>query len=200
MGWVLGLTGGAGSGKSTAAAVLRSMELPVVDADAVSRSLTAAGGAAMPEIIEAFGAEMALPDGALDRARMRGLVFSDAPARRRLESIIHRRLAVIVDRQLEEGRRAAPFVVYDCPLLIESADARARADRILVIDAPEEVQIRRLRSRSGLAEDAARRLLAAQTSRAARLAAADDVIVNDSDREAFEARVRAYGEALLAAG
>ena len=200
MGWVLGLTGGAGSGKSTAAAVHRSMGLPVVDADAVSRSLTAAGGAAMPEIIEAFGAEMALPDGALDRARMRALVFSDAPARRRLESIIHRRLAVIVDRQLEEGRRGAPFVVYDCPLLIESADARARADRILVIDAPEEVQIRRLGSRSGLAEDAARRLLAAQTSRAARLAAADDVIVNDSGREAFEARVRAYGEALLAAG
>lgn len=200
MGWVLGLTGGAGSGKSTAAAVLRSMGLPVVDADSVSRSLTAAGGEAMPEIIEAFGAEMALPDGALDRARMRTLVFSDAAARRKLESIIHRRLAVIVDRLLAEGRRTAPFVVYDCPLLIESADARARADRILVIDAPEEMQIRRLGSRSGLAEDAARRLLAAQTSRTARLAAADDVIVNDSGREAFEARVHAYGEALLAAG
>lgn len=199
MGWVLGLTGGAGSGKSTAAAVLRSMGLPVVDADAVSRSLTAAGGTAMPEIIEAFGKEMALSDGALDRARMRALVFSDAAARRRLESIIHRRLAVIVDAALEEGRRTAPLVVYDCPLLIESADARARADRVLVIDAPEEMQIRRLGSRSGLAEDAARRLLAAQASRTARLAAADDVIVNDSAREAFEARVRAYGEALLAA-
>lgn len=200
MGWVLGLTGGAGSGKSTAAAVLRSMGLPVVDADAVSRSLTAAGGAAMPEIIEAFGEEMALPDGALDRARMRALVFSDYVARRRLESIIHRRLAVIVDAALEEGRRTAPFVVYDCPLLIESARARSRAGRILVIDAPEEMQILRLASRSGLTEEAARRFLAAQTSRAARLAAADDVIVNASGREAFEARVRAYGETLLAAG
>ena len=200
MGWVLGLTGGAGSGKSTAAAVLRSMGLPVVDADAVSRSLTAAGGAAMPEIIEAFGAEMALPDGALDRARMRALVFSDDAARSRLESIIHRRLAVIVDKALEDGRRTAPFVVYDCPLLIESAGARSRAGRILVIDAPEEMQILRLASRSGLTEEAARRLLAAQTSRAARLAAADDVIVNASGREAFEARVRAYGETLLAAG
>ncbi|MDO5530820.1 dephospho-CoA kinase [Sutterella sp.] len=197
MGWVLGLTGGAGSGKSTAAAVLSQMGFPIVDADAVSRSLTAAGGGAMPAIVERFGAEMAAPDGALDRARMRELVFRDPAARRDLEAIIHSRLEKIVAEQFAEAFRTFPIAVYDCPLLIESPAARARAQRILVIDTPEEIQIARLGTRSGLSPDAARRLLAAQVSRRDRLLAADDIIVNDCGRAEFEARVHRYGETLL---
>ncbi|MBS5217376.1 MAG: dephospho-CoA kinase, partial [Sutterella wadsworthensis] len=146
MGWILGLTGGAGSGKSTAAAILAEMGYPVVDADQVSRALTAAGGEAMPEIIRVFGSAMAAPDGALDRPKMRELVFRDKDARRKLEAIVHTKLAVRVDRLLYEVHKDAPVVIYDCPLLIESPAARERADRILVIDAPEALQIERLRT------------------------------------------------------
>ncbi len=199
MAWTLGLTGGAGSGKSTAAAVLHSLGFPVVDADAVSRSLTAAGGAAMPEILAAFGPEMAAPDGALDRPRMRALVFSDLTARSLLERIVHAHLARIVDARLLEARSRFPFTVYDCPLLIESPAARRRVDRILVIDAPEALQIERLKARSGLAEESARRILAAQASRRQRLLAADDVIVNAGSPQAFRERVLAWGRAILAA-
>ena len=181
MGWILGLTGGAGSGKSTAAAILAEMGYPVVDADQVSRALTAAGGEAMPEIIRVFGSTMAAPDGALDRPKMRELVFRDKDARRKLEAIVHTKLAVRVDRLLYEVHKDAPVVIYDCPLLIESPAA----------------QIERLRTRSGLSPEAAKRLLAAQASRRERLLAADDVIMNDCTKERFEGRVRSWAEAVL---
>ena len=197
MGWILGLTGGAGSGKSTAAAILAEMGYPVVDADQVSRALTAAGGEAMPEIIRVFGSAMAAPDGALDRPKMRELVFRDKDARRKLEAIVHTKLAVRVDRLLYEVHKDAPVVIYDCPLLIESPAARERADRILVIDAPEALQIERLRTRSGLSPEAAKCLLAAQASRRERLLAADDVIMNDCTKERFEGRVRSWAEEVL---
>ena len=197
MGWILGLTGGAGSGKSTAAAILAGMGHPVVDADQVSRALTAAGGDAMPEIVRTFGSGMATPDGALDRPKMRELVFRDKEARKRLEAIVHAKLAVRVDALLYEVHKDAPVVVYDCPLLVESPAARERADRILVIDAPEALQIERLGARSGLSPEAAKRLLAAQASRRERILAADAVIMNDGSRECFEARVRAWARAVL---
>lgn len=199
MGWTLGLTGGAGSGKSTAAAVLRSLGFPVVDADAVSRSLTAPGGAAVPEIRTAFGDDMITPEGALDRARMRTLVFRDTAARRTLEGIVHGHLARIVDEALSRAQATFPIAVYDCPLLIESPSARRRANRILVIDSPRALQIERLGRRSGLSPEAAARIIDAQADRRTRLFAADDIIVNDASREAFEARVRRYGRCLLAA-
>lgn len=165
MGWILGLTGGAGSGKSTAAAFLADMGYPVVNADQVSRALTATGGEAMPEIIRAFGSGMTTPDGALDRPKMRELVFRDRDARKKLEAIVHAKLALKVDHLLYDVHKDAPVVIYDCPLLIESPAARERADRILVIDAPEALQIERLGTRSGFFPDAAKRLLAAQASR-----------------------------------
>lgn len=196
MSWILGLTGGAGSGKSTAAETFRALGIPVVDADAVSRSLTAAGGAAMPDILAEFGPKMVSPDGAMDRARMRTLVFQDNSARARLERIVHGHMNAALDRLFAQYSDA-PFIVYDCPLLIESPSARARADRILVIDVPESLQVERLGTRSGLSPEDARRILAAQVSRTERLAAADDVIFNGSSREALEKRVRAYAERLL---
>lgn len=197
MSWTLGLTGGAGSGKSTAAAVLLSLGFPVVDADAISRALTAPGGAAMPEIRSTFGDSMVTADGALDRPLMRTLVFSHPDARRTLEAIVHKHLATIVDDALRLAHERFPIVVYDCPLLIESPVARSRSDRILVIDAPAALQIERLGRRSGLSQEAAARILAAQTDRRTRLLAADDVIVNDASQEEFLERVRAYGLKLL---
>ena len=123
MGWILGLTGGAGSGKSTAAAILAAMGCPVVDADQISRALTASGGEAMPEIIRVFGSDMAASDGALDRPKMRELVFRDKDARKKLEAIVHAKLALRVDHLLYEVHQDAPVVIYDCPLLIESPAA-----------------------------------------------------------------------------
>lgn len=199
MSWTLGLTGGAGSGKSTAAAVLHSLGFPVIDADAISRALTAPGGAAMPEIRTAFGDGMMNAEGALDRPQMRALVFSQPDARRTLEAIVHKHLARIVNEELRLAHERFPIAVYDCPLLIESSAARSRADRILVIDAPAALQIERLGRRSGLSPEVAARILAAQTDRRTRLLAADDVIVNDASQEDFLARVRAYGQKLLTA-
>lgn len=198
MTWVLGLTGGAGSGKSTAAEVFRGLGIPVVDADAVSRSLTAAGGAAVADVAAEFGAEMILPDGAMDRTRMRELVFGNPDARARLERIVHGHMeAELGGRFAAAASAGAPFVVYDCPLLVESPRALARADRVLVIDAPEALQIERLGSRSGLSPETARRVLAAQASRSERLAVADDVIVNAADADEFRERVLTYARRLL---
>ena len=164
--WILGLTGGAGSGKSTAADIFRELGLPIIDADRISRAVTAAGGAAVPAIRQAFGPEMIEISGAMNRARMRELVFRDPEARKKLEAIVHSAMKQVLDDEFACAKRSgAPFAVYDCPLLIESPQARARIDRILVIDVPEYLQVERLGTRSGLAPNAALRLIRAQTSR-----------------------------------
>ena len=156
--WILGLTGGAGSGKSTAADIFRELGLPIIDADRISRAVTAAGGAAVPAIRQAFGPEMIEISGAMNRARMRELVFRDPEARKKLEAIVHSAMKQVLDDEFACAKRSgAPFAVYDCPLLIESPQARARVDRILVIDVPEYLQVERLGTRSGLAPDAALR-------------------------------------------
>ena len=168
--WILGLTGGAGSGKSTAADIFRELGHPIIDADRISRAVTAAGGAAVPAIRQAFGPEMIEISGAMNRARMRELVFRDPEARKKLEAIVHSAMKQVLDDEFACAKRSgAPFAVYDCPLLIESPQARARVDRILVIDVPEYLQVERLGTRSGLAPDAALRLIRAQTSRRNRL-------------------------------
>ena len=198
MSLVLGLTGGAGSGKSTAAETFRECGIPVIDADQVSRCVTAIGGAAIPAIRDAFGGEMITPEGAMDRAKMRELVFRDIQARKKLEAIVHGEMAKILAAEFSAAAASgAPFAVYDCPLLIESADARERVDRILVIDVPEALQIERLGRRSGLDPDAAKRLIRAQSSRKARIAAADDVIMNDGTKEEFASRVKSYATQLI---
>ena len=168
--WILGLTGGAGSGKSTAADIFRELGLPIIDADRISRAVTAAGGAAVPAVRQAFGPEMIEISGAMNRARMRELVFREPEARKKLEAIVHSAMKQVLDDEFACAKRSgAPFAVYDCPLLIESPQARARVDRILVIDVPEYLQVERLGTRSGLAPDAALRLIRAQTSRRSRL-------------------------------
>ncbi len=176
----LGLTGGIGSGKSTVAGMLAEHGAAVIDSDAISRATTAPGGAALPLIAETFGHQMIGADGALDRAAMRQLVFSDPSARQRLEAIVHPLVSKETERQAQaatsQGKRC---LVFDVPLLVESGVRwRGRLDRVLVIDCPPEVQIGRVMARNGISQEEVQRIIDAQASRASRLAAADMVIFN----------------------
>jgi len=179
--WRIGLTGGIGSGKSTVAGMLRELGAAVIDADAISRSVTAPGGQALAPIAEAFGAQMLLADGSLDRAAMRAQVFADPLARQRLEAIIHPLVSRITQTQSEAAlARGHRVLVYDVPLLVEQLERwRPRVDRIWVVDCEPETQIRRVMARSGLDREEVERIIAQQASRAQRLACADIVTANE---------------------
>lgn len=173
----IGLTGGIGSGKSTVASLLVGCGAHLVDTDAIARSLSLPGGAAIAALKAEFGAAAITPDGALDRAHMRALAFADAGAKLRLEAILH----PLIGR---EARRQATLagdrpVVYDVPLLTESSHWRARVARVLVVDCSVETQVARVTQRPGWTEAAARGVIAQQASRAARRAIADALIHNN---------------------
>jgi dephospho-CoA kinase len=172
----IGLTGGIGSGKSTVAALLVGHGATLVDTDAIARALTLPGGAAMPLLADAFGAGMVGADGALDRDRMRALVFADPGAKARLEAILHPLIGAEAQRQA--GAAGTGAVVFDVPLLTESRHWRERVDRIVVVDCPEATQLDRVMQRPGWLEDTARRVIQQQVTRAARRAIADAVIFN----------------------
>ncbi len=192
--FVVGLTGGIGSGKSAAAEEFARLGASIVDTDAIAHELTAPGGAAIPEIERLFGSGFVAENGALDRAKMREHVFAQPSARRMLEGILH---PMIRD---ESARRIAAatgsYVVHVIPLLVESGEYRRRVDRVLVVDAPEAAQIERVRGR-GLSEEQARAILRSQASRAERLAAADDVIDNAGSLEALRRQVGALHQKYL---
>ena len=176
----IGLTGGIGSGKSTVLAMLQDLGAVAVDADAISRATTAAGGAAIPRIREVFGPDFVTADGALDRDRMRERAYAQPEARRELEQIIHPLVGQEVARQVDVALAAgARCIVYDIPLLVESGRWRHQLDRVLVVDCEPETQVARVAARSGLAPDEVRAIIAAQAPRALRLAAADLVICNE---------------------
>lgn len=185
--YVVGLTGGIGSGKSTAADLFVELGAALVDTDHIARELTAAGGGAMPALIEAFGEDIADSAGALDRDAMRRRVFADPPARSRLESILHPLIRQLSDERCRQA--SAPYVILAVPLLVESRSYRERCDRIVIVDCPEDMQIERVMQRSGLAESEVRAIMAAQATRAQRLAVADEVIVNDADRTKLREQV-----------
>ena len=201
MSFIVGLTGGIGSGKSTVADLFSALGAAIVDTDVISRELTAENGAAMPEISAEFGPDVVLANGALNRVAMRQLVFSDASAKGRLEAILHPLI-----RRVSEARcaaaTAAPYVILVVPLLVESGSYRAQVQRILVVDCDEETQVSRVVARSGLTVGEARAIMAAQASRAQRLAAADDVILNNADRAALDAQIQVFDQRYraLAAG
>ncbi|NVM76248.1 dephospho-CoA kinase [Duganella sp. SG902] len=185
--FAIGLTGGIGSGKSTVADMFAARGATIVDTDLIAHSMTAPHGPAMPAILSEFGPEFINDSGAMDRARMRQLVFADAGAKARLEAILHPRIR---DAALAAGAAASgAYVIYAVPLLIESGTWRARVTRLLAVDCPEEVQIARVMARNNLPEAQVRAIMAAQVSRAERLAAADDVIVNNAGIDALEAQV-----------
>jgi dephospho-CoA kinase len=181
--FAVGLTGGIGCGKSTVADLFAARGASVIDTDQIAHSLTAPGGAAMPALIAEFGADYATPDGAMDRAKMRALVFADPGARARLEAILHPKIreATAAASLLATG----PYVMFVVPLLIESGTWRDRVARVLAIDCPEEVQVARVMTRNGLPEAQVRAIMAAQVTRAQRQAAADDLILNDDGLDAL---------------
>ncbi|MGE0313044.1 MAG: dephospho-CoA kinase [Lautropia sp.] len=195
----IALTGGIGSGKSTVADRFVARGAALVDTDRIAHELTAPGGAAIDPIRAAFGDGVIGADGSMDRAAMRGLVFSDPAARRRLEAILHPMIRARTEAGVAAAARAgAPYAIIAIPLLVESGDPRGRADRVLVVDCPEDVQVARVMRRSGLERAQVDAIMAAQATRAARLAAADDVIDNAGEPAALDAQVERLHRAWLA--
>jgi dephospho-CoA kinase len=178
--WRIGLTGGIGSGKSTVAGMLAGLGAAVIDADAISRSVTAPGGRAIAPIAEQFGAAMIGADGAMDRQAMRERVFSDPAARQQLEAIIHPLVGTITREQTEAAiAQGASCLVFDVPLLVESGKRwRRQVDRVWVVDCDTATQRERVIARSGLAAEEIDRIIAQQASRTQRLACADGVVFN----------------------
>ncbi len=191
----IGLTGGIGSGKSAAARLFAELGAAVVDTDVIARQLTAPGAPALDEIARQFGAEYLLPDGGLDRAKLRRRIFGDPEAKARLEAILHPLIRREAATQAAASR--APYTLVVVPLLIESGGYRDLIQRILAIDCSEATQIARAMARSGLSEAEARAILANQASRRQRLEQADDVIDNDGDLSALERQVRELHEKYL---
>jgi dephospho-CoA kinase len=177
----LGLTGGIGSGKSTVAEMFTALGAVVIDADAISRSLTAPHGSAIDPISRQFGKDMISADGSLERNSMRDLVFADASAKNRLENIIHPLIKLEMQRQDQSAVAfGAQLIVYDIPLLVESQNWRPFLDKVLVIDCLEQTQIKRVMARSILKQVDVEKIVASQASRKMRNSAADILIFNDS--------------------
>lgn len=197
---VIGLTGGIASGKSTVARMLVALGATVIDADEVAHEVTAAGSPGLAAVVAAFGAEMLTPAGELDRPRLGALVFADEGARRRLNAIVHPRVAQEVNRRVATLRaQALPQVVYEAPLLVENGLHRT-LDGLIVVHAPEEVQVRRVMQRDGLTEEQARLRLAAQLPLAAKVAVADYRIDGAASLDETRAQVAAAWRDILGGG
>ena len=185
------LTGGIASGKSAVAAHFAEKGIAIADADVAARAVVAPGQPALAEIAAAFGADVVQADGQLDRGALRRHVFDDEPARRRLEALLHPRIRTLLREEVE--RADSPYVIVAIPLLAEGGGRTAYPwlDRILVVDVAHEVQIARVMQRDHIDAVLAKRMIAAQATRQARLAIADDVIVNSGTLEALDADVDA---------
>jgi len=182
----IGLTGGIGAGKTAVSTRLAALGAAVVDTDVIARELTGASGAAMAELVQAFGARFVTAEGALDRAAMRALAFEDPLARGRLEAILHPAIRAETDRALAGPR--GPYAVVVVPLLFEARGYADRVERTLVVDCPEALQAERTARRSGLAPGEVRSIMAAQWPRWRRLQAADDVIWNGGAESQLDAQ------------
>lgn len=190
MGFVVGLTGGIGSGKSAVAERFAAKGVPIVDTDRIAHELTAPEGAALPALRATFGSGIFDAAGRLDRAALRERVFADAAERERLEAILHPLIRIESARQLATAAHdAPPYALLVVPLLVETGAYRDHLDRVLVVDCAEETRLRRVMARNGLPRAQVERILAAQASRKARLAAADDVIVNEGEISALTPEV-----------
>ena len=188
MAFVVGLTGGIGSGKSSAADEFARLGATVVDTDVIAHELTGQGGAALAQIERIFGKDF-LESNALNRKKMREHVFSNPAAKKELEALLHPMIREESARRIAAA--AGPYVVYVVPLLVESGDPRRGVNRVVVVDAPAEAQLARVRMRSALGADEVSAIIAAQAGRAERLAAADDVIDNSGTPDALRKQVAA---------
>lgn len=193
--FTIGLTGGIGSGKSAAASRFAELGVPVIDTDMIAHELTRPGRPALDAIRASFGDAVMAADGSLDRPVLRRRVFADPAARRQLEAILHPLILHEVKARL--AALSAPYAVAVIPLLVETGAYGSLLDRIAVVDCPEELQIARTVSRSGLTREEVGAVLAAQATRSARLAAADDVIVNTGTLAALRDEVDALHQRYL---
>jgi dephospho-CoA kinase len=175
----VGLTGGIGSGKTTLANAFAAYGVPIVDTDIIAHRVTAPDGAAISRLFTEFGPTFITPENALDRARMRELVFSDAQAKQRLEAILHPLIQAETEREMQAAK--GPYLICVVPLLVESGHWRQRIDRVLVVDCTVHTQIKRVMQRNGFTREQVQAIIARQATRQARLAAADDVIFNEAD-------------------
>jgi len=185
--FVVGLTGGVGSGKSTVADTFSALGVPVIDADQLARELVAPGQVALDEIVATFGTAVIKNNGELDRDAMRQRIYADPAQKSRLESILHPRIRQRI-RTLLAGIKA-PYTIVVIPLLLETNQADL-VDRILVVDTPEKEQLKRVAARDGLSDNAVMAIINTQADRQTRLEAADDVIVNDQDISALTEHVQ----------
>jgi len=192
--FVVGLTGGIGSGKSAVADEFAKLGATIVDTDMIAHELTQQNGAAIPAVEKTFGKAF-IRDGAMNRKRMRDHVFARPEEKKKLEALLHPLIREESARRIAAATGA--YVVHVVPLLIESPDYRRRVDRLLVIDAPEETRVARVQARSGLAPDEVRAIIRTQATSAERLAAADDVIDNGGERDALRKQVAALHQKYL---
>ena len=193
--FVVGITGGIGSGKSAVTDHLETLGITVVDADKVARVVVEPGTSGLAAIAEHFGADILLVDGGLDRAALRKIVFNNPDERKVLEGITHPRIRDEITRQLSEA--SSPYVVLSSPLLLESGQ-NTFADYVVVVDVPEEVQLRRTMARDDNSEALVKQIMAAQLDRQTRLSRADTSITNDTSLTELYERVETLHEDLLA--
>lgn len=184
--WILGLTGGIGSGKTAVAQHFIDLGVHLVDADHAARWVVEPGRPALGRITEHFGQEVLLPDGQLDRAALRGRIFQNPEERRWLEGLLHPLIGQEILAHL--GRAESPYAILVSPLLVESGQHRL-AQRVLVVDAPEHLQLARTIQRDQVTEEQVHAILQVQAKREERLRHADDVIVNDRDLSWLKAEV-----------
>jgi len=186
--YLVGLTGGIGSGKSTVADLFAALGARIIDTDLISRQLTQVGGAAIPALREAFGTGVIDAQGALDRAAMRKLVFAHPKEKMRLEAILHPHILAQAKQQAASPTDA-PYTLVVVPLLFENRRYSDWLNRVITVDCPEETQIKRTMQRSQLDEAAVRAIMAQQLSREARLTLSDEIILNNGSLEDLEKQV-----------
>lgn len=186
--FTVGLTGGIGSGKTTIANMFADFGASIIDTDVIAHQLTQPDGVAIPAIREQFGAAYLTDDGAMDRVKMRELVFADNHQKQKLENILH----PLIRQETEKAVSLATgsYLIFVVPLLIESTTWRNKVSRILVIDCEEQTQIQRVMARNNLNADQVRAIMRAQASRQQRQEAADDLIFNDGDLSLVKIQVR----------
>ena len=188
MSLIIGLTGGIGSGKTSATRFFAAEGIAIIDADAIAHELTGAQGDAIPNIKKYFGVEFITKNGKLDRKKMKNRIFSDINSRKKLEEILHPLIQAEVMHRIENA--SSPYIIVVAPLLLETGDYCETVTRILVVDCNEESQISRAVSRDGLSKKEVRTIMATQKSRQERLNQADDVIVNDTDISSLQEKVK----------
>lgn len=184
--WKVGLTGGIGCGKSVVASIFSRLGVPIIDADIISRELTATPGPVLQQLIDAFGPRILNGDGLLDRPALRDIIFADTGARHTLETILH----PLVYARMKDiyNQLQSAYCIFSIPLLLET-DASGKVDRILVVDCSVQLQIERTRNRDKVARQIVENIIRSQISRESRLAAADDVIVNNGSILDLEPKV-----------